>query len=391
MLEPVGSGPRALLRIGGASLVQHQLGVAIALNCQRVICVARGASAEVLAMKRVVEAKGLSFGLVTGAQQLSGVVTAADELIVIAEGLFVDTPNAAAQIDKAGPVVLALPDDAVAEGFERLDINRASAGLFRIPGSLVERLHELPSDCDTVSALTRIALQAGVPLRQVPAEVRVMGWKLVRDEVEALAAENEWLRTRFAAKDALGPGRRLARAGVLVFGPSLLHAGNASNMLGVGSVAILALALGAAGFGMVIPALVLVILAWLAVQGAALLRGAERQAYGVAAPAIQRTEVLAWLVDAALIGIVMMGMAAPPGQPPIGVEARLFPAVMLVLLVHIVSRLLTGRLAAWTGDRAVLALVLALADAVGYLGAAVRLLAVAVAVVGLVLPARRPD
>jgi hypothetical protein len=226
MLEPAGTGqpfPRAFLRVGGASLAQHQLGLALALECQRLICIARGPSPELTALQQSVEAAGLRFHVVTGPQQLSALVTATDELVVITEGLFVDPASVAPLLDGTRPLVLALPDDgAVADGFERLDINNAAAGVMRISAALVERLHDLPADCDAVSALTRIALQSGTPMVQVPPEARVGGgWRMVRSDSEALAIETEWLRRRLSVPRSASPADRAARVGVLSFGSSL--------------------------------------------------------------------------------------------------------------------------------------------------------------------------
>ena len=54
MMEPAGAGqtaPRAFLRVGGATLARHQLGIAVALECQRVICIAREVVPELIALQ----------------------------------------------------------------------------------------------------------------------------------------------------------------------------------------------------------------------------------------------------------------------------------------------------------------------------------------------------
>lgn len=392
MLEPAGTGqpfPRGFLRVGGASLAQHQLGIALALECRRLICIARGNSPELAALQQSAEAAGLRFHVVAGPQQLSSLVTAVDELIVITEGLFVDSANVVPLLDGTRPMVLALPDDgAVAEGFERLDINNAAAGVMRVPGSLVERLHDLPPDCDAVSALTRIALQSGTPMVQVPPEARV-GWRMVRSDGEALAIETEWLRRRLAVPRSASPADRVARVGVLSFGSSLLHAGNASGVASAGALAALALALGTAWLETPVLAFLFAALGWVLVRATELLRGAERQAYGIAAPAIPRADALGWLVDATLVVVCVFALAGPSFLPSVELGHRLFPPLMLVLLLHLSPRFLWDGFAAWTCDRAVIAVLLGIAAALGFLGEAVRLLAVALAVAGILLPPRR--
>ena len=396
MLEPAGTGqpfPRAFLRVGGASLAQHQLGLALALDCQRLICIARGSSPELLTLQQSAEAAGMRFHIVNGPQQISALVTAADELIVITEGLFVDPASVTPLLEGGRPAVLSLPDDgAVAEGFERLDINNAAAGVMRISASLIERLHDLPSDCDAVSALTRIALQSGTPMVQVPLEARASGgWRMVRSDTEALAIEAQWLHRRLAVPRSASPADRVARASVLSFGSSLLHAGNASGAASAGALVMLVLALGTAWLGTAVLAFALVALAWVLVRGTELLRGAERQAYGVATPAITRADVLGWLTDATLIFVCVFALASPAFLPAAELGSRIFAPLMLVLLLHLAPRFLIDGLAAWSCDRSVIALLLGIAAAVGYLGEAVRLLCVALAVGGILLPPRRAN
>lgn len=394
MLEPAATGqpfPRAFLRVGGASLAQHQLGLALALDCQRVICIARGSSPESAALQEAAEAAGLRFNIVAGPQQLSALVTAADELIVITEGVFVDPVRVVPVLEGNRLVVLALPDDgAVADGFERLDINNAAAGVMRISAALVERLHDLPADCDAISALTRIALQSGTPMVQVPPEARSGGgWRMVRSDSEALAIETEWLRRRLSVPRSASPADRLARVGVLSFGSSLLHAGNASGAASLGAAVALVLALGTAWLEAPVLAFALIALSWVLVRATELLRGAERQAYSVATPAIPRADVLGWLTDATLIFVCVFALASPAFLPAAELGQRAFAPLMLVLLLHLAPRFLIDGLAAWSCDRTIVAVLLGLATAVGYLGETVRLLCVALAVAGLVMPPRR--
>ncbi|VWX52038.1 hypothetical protein [Novosphingobium sp. 9U] len=394
MLEPAGSGqpfPRAFLRIAGASLAQHQLGLALALDCQRLICLARGPSPELIALQHGAESAGLRFHIVAGPQQLSALVTAADELIVVTEGLFADPAQVTPLLEGTRPVVLALPDDgAVAEGFERLDINNAAAGVMRISGALVERLHDLPHDCDATSALTRIALQSGAQMRQVPTDARTgPGWRMVRSEGEALAIETEWLRLRLGRSHAVTLSDRLARVGVLSFGSSLLHGGNASGASSVAALAALVLAIALGCLQLVVPAFVLVAIGWVLARATELLRGAERQAYSVMAPAIPRADVLGWVTDLTLIAVCLLGTGDATGLAPIPIGNVLFAPLMLVLMLHLAPRLLNDGLAAWTCDRAALALVLGVAAALGYLDVTVRILAVALTLAAIVLPPRR--
>ncbi|MDE8654181.1 hypothetical protein [Novosphingobium album (ex Liu et al. 2023)] len=390
MVEPAGAGqpiPRAFLRVAGSTLAQHQLGLTIALDCQRVICIARGTSPELLAVQHRAEDAGQQFHIVTAPAQLAALVTAADDLIVLSEGLLPD-PAHAVPLLESGPAVLTQPvEGALAEGFERIDINNAAAGAARLPGRLVEQLHELPGDWDVPSALTRIALQSGIPMREVPSAARLgVGWKMIRTETEALGVEHEWLRARIGVSRPGSPGRSLARIGVLSFGPSLLHAGNASTALAAGALLVLAIAAGAAWFDLVAVGFLACAIAWLLAQAAGMLRAAERHAEAIAPPAIPRADALGWAVDAAFMLLAIWGTQRGPGDLA---ASTAFAPVMLLLLLHLVARLFEERLAALVADRALLALVLCAGATIGYLAPLIQILCVGLALAGIVLPARR--
>lgn len=391
MTEPAGAGqpvPRAFLRVAGASVARHQLGMAIALSCQKVICMARSTSPDLVALQHDAENAGLQFTIATGPGQLAGLVTASDELVVISEGLFADPSQAVALLDDRASVVLVQPvEGALAAGFERIDINRAGAGLMRVPGDLVERLHELPADCDVLSALTRIALQIGVAMREVPAAARTgTSWRMIRSEAEAYALEDEWLRTRFAEETSSSPGHAVARFGVLSFGSSLLHAGNASNVASIAVLVSIAIAAGLGWFGLVWAGFVFIALAWLLVEASRLLRAAERHALCQPAPTIPRADVLVWLVDTAFAAMILLDMPRFPGEPVLAWLC--IPAILMMLLV-LLPRVVGGVVAVWVGDRALLGLLLAVASGFGEVLPVVRLLSVALLAAALFLPPRR--
>lgn len=388
MTETIGSATvpaRAFLRVAGASVAQHQLGLVLALECQRIICLARTSTSDLIALQHAAEDAGLQFYMATSTGQLAGLISASDELLVVAEGLLADPAAAADLLDGRGPVVLVQPSDtAVPEGFERIDLNRGAGGLMRIPGHLAEHLHALPPDVDVVSALLRIALQVGVATREIPAAVRVgANWRMIRTEAEAQAVERDWLRASFGAPGV--GGKAVARMAVLALGPSLLHAGNASLVANLAVLVIMALAAVAAWFGACWLAFLLLALAWLAVEAARLLRAAERRAIGLHAPAIPRADVLAVLCDAALVGTVL---AAVPWWPGLSLMTWLFAPAILIPLLLLVPRVVGGPVGRWAGDRASLCLLLAGAATADMVLHAVQAAALALAMAALLLSAR---
>ncbi|WP_395395034.1 hypothetical protein WBP07_06700 [Novosphingobium sp. BL-8A] len=391
MTEPAAAGqpvPRAFLRVGGSTLARHQLGLALAMDCQRVICIARGTSPELIALQHAAEDAGLQFYISTGARPLSGLVTASDELVVVSEGLFADPARAAALFDGVAPAVLVQPvEGALAEGFERIDLNRAGAGLLQVPGRLVEQLHELPADCDVPSALMRIALQSGVPMREIPADARGgANWRMVRNEAEAHAVETEWLRERFGAGERMSPGQAVARKGVVAFGSTLLHAGNASNVLSAAVLVALAIAGGLAWFGALSTAFLFGALGAILVEASRLIRSAERQALGQLPPAIPRANVLGWLIDATIGLLILASVTRLFGE---SLLSWMFPPAMLMMLLALVPRVVAGPVTRFANDRALLCVVLALAAGFGQVEPLVEVLAVVLVVLGMALPLRR--
>lgn len=393
MTEPAGAGqalPRAFLRVAGTTLAQHQLSLALALDCPRVICIARSQSQDLMDLQHAAEDAGMQFHVAVDVRQLSGLVTANDELFVVAEGLFVDPATVVPLLAGKSPVVLVQPvEGALNAGFERIDLNRAAAGLMRVPGHLVENLRELSPDCDIGSSLMRIALQSGFGMREVPPTTTIgSGWRLVRNEAEAYAVETEWLSEQFNEPGRASPGGSIARFVGLSFGSSLLHAGNASNVMALAVLGTLAVAGVLGWFGLAWFGFICVAVAALLVEVARLLRTAERRAAGQLPPAIPRSDALGWLVD------LMIGLLCLAGIGRIAGEAFLswiFPPAMLLLVLWLVPSLLAGATAAWMRDRVVLSLVLALAALFGELQPAVELLAIALVLAGLLLPMRRAD
>ncbi|WP_232332701.1 hypothetical protein [Novosphingobium aquimarinum] len=389
MTEPAAAGatqPRAFLRVAGVTLARHQLVLAQALSCQRIICIARSPWPEMLALQHAAEDAGLQFHKVSAPQQMASLVTATDDVFVFAEGLLANVAVAVPLLD-SGPGVLVQPvDAALAAGFERLDINNASAGALRIPGRLVDQLHELGADCETTSSLTRIALQSGIPIREVPAADRAANrWTMIRSESQAHAHERQWLRSRLGDARGPSPGEALVRFGVSAFGPSLLNTGSSSNLLSLAALALLMMAGGLAWFGIFAASFVAAGLAWLVGRGSGLVRAAERDAIGISGPAITRSEVLAWLIDLVLIAL----MVATWREQAYGTAVNaLFAPLLLVLLLYLVRRLFVGRSAALLGDRASLALVLCLAAAAGIIAPVIQVLCVVLVVAGLLIPPR---
>jgi hypothetical protein len=366
MTEPVDATlplRRSFVRLGGRPLVQHQFDIAMAIGCERLICIVRSLEPEVIALQQRAERAGVLFHTITAPRDLSALIAAQDDVVVIHEGVLAD-PASASELIEQGPGVLVQPiETGLAAGFERIDINHASAGMMRIPGRLIDMLVQMPSDCDVPSTLTRVALQAGVPTREVPAAARSgMGWQMITSEDDAHAIEHQWIAHKLGSARLISPGRRLVRLGILGFASSLLHAGNASLAMIAATIAVLALALGAAWFDWAAAGFVMAALAWLCLCSATMLRRLEAP---LAAGEVKRETGLAaldWLFDAVLV--LLIHWAAPPvaGTNPL---LSLALPVTLLLLVRLSGKVPAMPGAAIIADRALMCLLLATCAAAG--------------------------
>lgn len=379
-----------MLRVGGALVGRHQVALALAAGCRRVICVARNFSSDLSELQHDAEQGGASFHLVSGALGLSGLVTAADEVLAIAEGLL-PTPGDALPLIATGTSVVVVPaEPAVAEGFERIDLNHAWAGLMLVPGRLVDRLMDLPADVDPVSTLLRIALQAGVPLRPVPDSVRSEGhWLLIRTEADAQSAEEHWLQ-RHTRDGPATPGAWISRMLVRRFGGALLHEAS-SCLVGMGfAVLFMVLALAAGWVGYFVPALGLAALSRLALSTSTVLLHLRRDALGQArrsgGGAVWGDEALDIAFDLALIALLTLAMPVLPGQH---LAQRAFEPLVLVGLLRLLPRGLQGTWPEWLADRFVLVLFLALLAAGRVLELGVPGISVVLLMAGLALPGKR--
>ena len=358
-------GLRGYLTIGGRSLARHQLGLALALGCTRIVVVTEALTGEVIALQHAAEGAGARFHVITSAHALLPLVTAEDELFVLGDGLLMQPEVALPQLE-AGLGVLALPVEAgVAAGFERIDINHAFAGAMRLPGRVVAGLGDLPTEWNPQAALLRLAVQGRVPLRLLPGAVLDdMRWTLVRNEDEAHAVEPVWLRLHTASSHVRSPGEWVAATGVHLAGPAMLHAGTRPWVVALGGGVALLLALGSGWFGWRTPGFALLAFGWTLARVARLMSDIERRALletGYRAPTGFWFE---WLIDGCFVTLAAWRSdIAHVAGVPIGLAW--FAPFALMLLLHYLPRVAPlGRMTWWLRDRLVAGIALVVASAV---------------------------
>lgn len=385
-MEPAGPGnpaPRGFLRVGGPQLARHQLSLALASGCERIIVMAREFSPETAELQRESEQGRAAFHVLTGPRGLASLVTAADEVLVIADGLLPTTGDALRLLE-TGPAIFVQPaETGIPAGFERIDLNHASAGMMLLPGRLVERLMDLPADTDPASALLRIGLQAGVAQRMIPDEVRLGGrWLLVRTEQEAHTAEDSWM-VRHTAGGPATPGPLLAQFLARRFGPAVLHASATGLAVPYAAGYLLALvSLGLTWLGAAWLGLILLGLACVIQRTAATLGRLQREVLAVRSGRAWRSAVSAVVLDGVIGAVLVLARGPTPGEL---LMARLFPAAVLLGLVRLVPRAFATGWAVWVSDRLLLCLLLAAMAAGRVIEQGVPALALLLLFAGLVL------
>ncbi len=369
LIEVAGEGPGALrgyLPIGGRSILRHQIGLALSLGCKRIIVMAEGISGELVALQHVVEQSAAQFHVVATARSLVPLLQPEDDVFVLGDGLLA-MPDAVRDLLESGPVLLTLPvETALSLGYERIDINSASAAAMRFPGRVVSGLADLPPEWNVQSAMLRLATQGRVMQRGVPTSLLDDGrWSIVRSEDEAHLAERRWLRlhTGIADAGAESPGERIAIAIVRRTGPALLHAGTRPAVLGLAAVLVGLLAGGLAWLGYSAGGFVLLGIAWLLERIAALLGRIERDSLLASGVARRSVDAFHALIDAGFVMLAAWRSDLPSGGTvPWGAAA--FAPLLLVLALRLLPVALPRRRwPHWLEDRLLIGVALALTSA----------------------------
>ena len=378
--------PRGLLRLGGRSVAHHQLATALALGCERVICLADGLPGEVIALQHAAERAGASFQVTGDGRAVAQLVKPDDELLVFADGL-VASPEAVGTLlgGRTGLVVQPV-ESGIAAGYERIDLNHAGGGVMRLPGRLAAGLADLPGEWNPVSALLRIAVQSS--LRQVVLPQALIDggrWSLVRSDGEAHRLEPNWLRQHTARSDGSGPGRWLAARLVERLGPALLHAGTKPHVVALGASAIALIALGSAWFGAFAASFLGLGIAWLIRRCAAILaRVHGEREFGETSWFRPETGFFA-LLDLAFVAVAAWRLAA--AQPvSYAIAVGGFAALVVLGLLRLLPPLFARRRwSGWLEDRLVLALVLAVVSLSSVFGLALMAAGLALLAFGLIV------
>ncbi len=248
--NPNPGGPRsAFANFAGAMIVERQLDLAMKLGCERVACLVEAVGSEVIQLQHRAETAGVKFRAIRQPSRLGGMVTADDELLVFAPGLLPNDDAVEAALERKA--VLAFPAElAVPLGYERIDLELAWSGVMLLPGSVVERLGDLPEDVDVPSSLMRLGLQSGTRIAALDRDLLAQGnWHLDADRETLELREKQWIDAQRRQIAFRAPGLAVAeRAGARLARDVLGNAGQSIPAILAGSAAIGALGAGALGY-----------------------------------------------------------------------------------------------------------------------------------------------
>ena len=210
--DPDHTGRKAAFRpFVGRSVLSHQIDCARALDCDIVLCMTRGLGPEAIVCQHRAESLGMRFRAIEDIRRLVGAIGADDLVIVIADGLALDVQTAEEAVGERQGIGTFPADIAVPLGFERIDAERAWAGLLAVRGEAIEKLADLPLDADAASSLLRIALQKGVRTYELdPATMEEMDPIGPDAPASRAAREGRWIARRAQPVSFAAPGRALA-------------------------------------------------------------------------------------------------------------------------------------------------------------------------------------
>lgn len=164
----------------GKTLAERQLDFARLCGCEALVVHAHGFTPEVLDLRHKAEEAGLRLQVITNTHALAGSVGDHDTLLVLQENLLPLDAGMVEVLDKSELILVVDAGPGIQAGFERIDLDRAWAGVMVLPGSILPQLEKLPEDSDPAPSLLRIALQRRVATARIGEDLLDSGnWQLL--------------------------------------------------------------------------------------------------------------------------------------------------------------------------------------------------------------------
>lgn len=193
---PGGSALRGALPLANGQLAMLQVDLARQAGAGEILCLVSSVGERVRQIEAYAAACGVEFHLVRSVADISVRLASDDELMIIADGLYVAPGDTAMLARETGTFVASFAPGEGArlliERFERIDINHIWAGLACVRARDLVEARELPEDWSVQSALLRLAVQRGYRRQVLPFALAEAGRiAIVRDagEADALAMQ----------------------------------------------------------------------------------------------------------------------------------------------------------------------------------------------------------
>lgn len=365
---------RAFARIGGRTVLARQLDFAIEMGCERIACLSHGLPPELIDLQHEAESAGIKFQVIRDFRPLSGLVRAADELLIVADGLVMDPVVAAGLLDGKRTVLTLSAVEAIPEGFERLDSQDAWGGILLASGALIEKLADLPPDIDPQSSLLRLALQSGAKTKRIdPAVLSDRKWIIANSSEKLKSFEDAWLEEVSDLSSFASPVSAAAdRAAMAVL---RRHNSPDTAKKAVGSLGyfLLATAVLCGYFTYPVVGLVAVSIAAFAVRFSLTMSLVTGGPHGQTNGGSIIATLPAVLVDLILVFLVLASV------PPVAMGSALFAVLMLVGLLRLSVapkwQLSAPMIGSFLQDRGVLAVAFAALLAFGHLVTGLQIIA----------------
>lgn len=247
---PGGAGLRGALPLAQGRLAMLHVDLAAEAGAGEVLCLVGAVDDSVREIEAYAAQRGIGCQLVRSIADISVRLASEDELLVIADGLYIAPGEMARLARETGSFVATFaPGDGarvLVERFERIDINHVWAGLACIRARDLVEARDLPDHWSVQSALLRLAVQKGYRRALLPFSLAEAG----RIAIVRVATESETLALDELAGSARALGGRLVHSGLFAkLARSLWAAPWSRPLLRVSAIALPIGAIGMAATG----------------------------------------------------------------------------------------------------------------------------------------------
>lgn len=212
---PGGTGLRGALPLAHGRVAMLHVDLAAEAGAGEVLCLIGAVDDSVREIEAYAARRGIACHLVRSIADISVRLASEDELLVMADGLYVAPGETARLARETGTFVATFaPGDGarvLVERFERIDINHVWAGLACVRARDLVEARDLPEDWSVQSALLRLAVQKGYRRALLPFSLAEAG----RVAIVRIAAESDTLALEELAGSSGALGGRFVQSSLV--------------------------------------------------------------------------------------------------------------------------------------------------------------------------------